>query len=345
MVKLLWLFLYSTFAIASIPLPESLFRNGSNQNITKSTVVVKFKVRDLSDQMQSSELDPSVGEEGQVNISAGNQQQLMDKDKFYRLYFFSEGNQVSLLQVEYSQPAMRAKHIKRVVYEPNLMERLRKLSYDLDKNLFYSTMMSQMLNRADGIINFLHSQGIRLKRNNELLDKEKLELLARYKKYLKLIRATPTLPIRSPLRPKGSEARQQVDEIMGRPLYTPTEDVRLIKSRRRFYWLLDLSRFRAYFSNEEHQLSQLEYFYENKSFSMDLQDYILFDGVHELPKNITLQATNSKVYVMQSLDMAHIGWSQQSFQKKVSEMQNWQEKNNSSNPPPGLGVDSNIFLF
>ena len=102
---------------------------------------------------------------------------------------------------------------------------------------------------------------------------------------------------------------------MSSSMYKVPDAVKLSKDGDDFFWLVNLNNFYAEFTNEKRRLKRLKYQAENGFLELESNNHILFNGIHELPKYISLRLTSDLVYQVEFLSLRHFNWSPNSFRK------------------------------
>jgi len=327
MKKIIFLgLMFSFYCGANIPTAESLFRNGSNSTISSNTVALKLQLEEIetddedSEDVQSREIENPINQNGLGQLIGSVGPGIKLKKKYIKVIFFNgPQNKIHLLQLEYKDRALNKSNLINVKYTKDILGELASAKVSSEKKLFYSTLLVLVLNENQGFVNFLKNSGNeRFKTNQELTNAPLKALLDRYKHYLYVIRYDKKLNLQSPLRPSDKEEQQRVKDLMKEGLFVDDGTVRLIKKKRNFYWNVDLGDFKAEFTNENHFLHTLAFHRGATKFDLSCSDYILFNGIHELPKNLILKMSHGKIYRLRTLSLSHINYAAKSFDERVT---------------------------
>ncbi len=291
---------------ASIISPESLFRNGSNQEIKTNTVRIDYIMREV----QSTKEIPTFNA-----VQTGN----------YITSYFNLEHEKSLryLQIIYNDKTIPRSNQFKLYYHPNFLSNLKKRR-DLDENkhLIYATLISLVLNKSDALKEFLKNKVPLFQDNSKVLNRPKKNILERYVNYLSAVKEDETLKdvLTSPLTPEKEEDKERVGNLLKEEMYKKTASVRLIKKDQRFLISLDYPNFKALFSNKKHQLQTYSYINESGAkFQVECYKYILFNGTHELPKHLVIKTTDGKIYTIQFVKLYHYNEKPYNFPKKYQE--------------------------
>lgn len=271
-MKLLFLFILGVFfsgpGQAAWPLPEGLFRNASNADMTANAAIVAFSVRP-DDQFASTS----------------------EASAYYKLIFTISGKDtLNVWQLRYSGPAMTDAQLEQIWTGQNLLRKLRNDSRP-ERDLFYSMLISLVWNDSRAMASFLKRYAKHFETNKELINPAKAKLVESYKHYLQAIKQNKELKneLDSPLNLKTAEDRSLVQELMTQGVYNRSRYVALQQKNGDFFWKLDLDNGEAWFTNEEKHFISLQLSMNRAILAMQAGNYLLFDGIHELPKDLGLK--------------------------------------------------------
>lgn len=286
---------------AAIPTSESLFRNGNNKNISGNFVVLKFEINEHSTNEEKNLIKSSAKDI--------QEEQLMMREKYpvrYAKLIFSleKDETVQLLQVMYSDNEMKSSSLNKVNYIKNLNQFISN-DPNVERTLFYSLLMMFSLNDSSGMANVLKSHNQKFVANESLLNVDKKNLLERYKIYLLAIKKDKTLveELISPLKPEEPEERAKISQILNSSMYNKVNDVSLIRENRKFFWKVNYENFLALFNHETHRLNKINFTSNLGTLEGVFGDYILFDGIHELPKISLLKRLDGKSFKIRMLSL------------------------------------------
>jgi len=288
---------------AAIPTVEGLFRNGNNKDLSGNFVVLKFNITEV----------PTEDAINKVNMNgAGKQNGLADAllSKIYPVkyckFIFSletEGK-FQLLQVVYSKSNMNNDSLVSVNYIPDLNNSIVNDS-GMERRLLYSLLMMFSLNESSGIASILKSHNQNFIDNKSLLNIDKKNLLEKYKEYLLAIKKDKDsmVNIKSPLSSDEPIEKAKISKILNSGMYSKAPEVKLIRENKIFYWEVAYENFNALFEHQSHRLNKINMVVKEGTISGLFGDFILFDGIHELPKTVILKDTQEKKFKIRILSL------------------------------------------
>ena len=264
------LYFLSGLAQAAWPLPEGLFRNASNADMTSNAAIVTFSVRP----------------DEQFGLAAENA-----PAAYYKLIFTISGKDtLNMWQLRYSGPAMTDNQLEQIWTGQNLLRKLRNDARP-ERDLFYSMLISLVWNDSRAMAAYLKKYAKHFETNTELINPAKAKLVESYKHYLQAIKQNKELKqeLDSPLNLKTAEDRTLVQELMTQGVYSRSKYVALQQRNGSFFWKLDLDNGTAWFTNEDKRFTSLELNLAKAQIVMQAGNYMLFDGIHELPKDLGIK--------------------------------------------------------
>ena len=111
------------------------------------------------------------------------------------------------------------------------------------------------------MVSYLKALGVPVRLNSEIINREKVEFLASYKRYLVSIsknRNAKKTEV-NPMRPDDGSARNRAEEIMKEPMYVDTKQVKLSKDEGHVAWLINAGPFEAVISQNEREVQKLKF--------------------------------------------------------------------------------------
>lgn len=276
---------------ASVPTTEGLFRNNNNSDVQANLVMVTLQV----EKSLNKETLEQAAEDAPVSAKEVFKQD-NENQRINLKYLFSvnDSDEVELIRVIYKAGKMHDVNIIGVQFYRNLKRAIVDSSYE--RGLVLSLFSSLALNRSNEISVFLKKVSSNYRSNEELIDPERRDLYAKYKKYLKLIKEDEQLKesLDNPMKPKDPEVRKTVDAIKSRSFLRRDANVTLEKNNNNFFWKVDLDVLEAIFDGKTQRLVKIDFQRDDKNISIATDDYILFNGTNELPKDIQI---NDSVYM------------------------------------------------
>lgn len=275
-----------TFAFK--PSVESLFRNGSNGDVEKRTVVGNLLIE-------------SVGA-GSENLSDTNNNTFVKKLELpkyttVKLLFYNENNKRNkLIQLDYLDNNFSESNIKKLHYKNNTnLKMLGLISENIDGQFFYSIMNSLLNNDGSFMIDLLKSLGSPIRSNKELINQEKYQLLGKYKNYLvskiDKIDKVDQQSLKNPLQLNDPEEQKKNQEVIKQKFYHDSSYVTHVKDGESFYWEINDSIITARFTEQERHIKYLKIKTLSGLVEMSFRDYILFNSTHEFPREILFKST------------------------------------------------------
>lgn len=319
MIKMALLFI--TFSItftakAYVPTVESLFRNGSNADVTANGVSLTLKVK-------KAQLSGEKPEGILQDVSLVKGSRAVD---FYKVFFTKTPTDVlKVAQARYESGNFSQASLEHKVYFPNFTSFSFQPSIEgLEKGLFFGVLNSLVLNDGSFLIDYLKSLGVQVRLNSELINREKIEYLAAYKKYLVTInkdrnaRKTEV----NPLRPEDPLAREKVDEVMEESMYIDTRQVKLARDDGDMSWVVKAGNFEAVLAYKNRQIQKVLYKSQAGEFEILCKDYWLANGTHLMPKYIIVKTLSGDTYQVEVTNLRHYA---EKDDEMVKRLRGWDE--------------------
>lgn len=309
MKKLVLIFLMiSNQSLCAMPTVEGLFRNVSNKEPTGNLIVVTAQVEPLELPLKENSLITAP-------MVSSTQDNL--KPAYYKwLISLEREGYIDMIQVSYSGADLKEGQVKSTRYLPGLRKVVASDS-SLERSLFYGLLSMFVLNESAMIGGILSKYAQGYVSNKDLMSREKLNLYYRYKDYLEKRQVNDTLT--SPLEPEDTEKAQVVKETMAAPMYRDVGNVKLMRADGELVWKVDLKSMMAYFSNEGHRLKRLEYQSPLGDLKLIADDYVLFNGTHELPKTVIIKDMAQKSWKLRFTGLSHLNNRSTPFTKRAQE--------------------------
>jgi hypothetical protein len=269
--------LFTLDCFAYIPTVESLFRHGGNPDVTSNTVALNIKV--------VKEENKEVGKEGEGY-------------SFYKIYLTkSHNDSMKISQIRFDDGAYGDASVVQKNYMPNFTAfSLKAEPQNLEKGLFWGLMKSIFFNDGSHLVNFLKSNGIPVKLNAEIINKEKVESLASYKRFLISSGKGGKKKELNPLRPEDPSERIKMEKVLSESMYTDLQQVQLVKHVQEIFWGVNAENFQAIINYEKRHPLRLRYKIDSTEIEITAQDYWLADGVHFSPKTIYVKTKEGARY-------------------------------------------------
>lgn len=315
MIKLFFsFFIISSVAHAYVPTVESIFRHGGNPDVTTTGSSITFVVSRMQ-----------MGERLTNNL---NDSALLKNDKekdFYKIFYSKVGETLKLAQTRYSNNSFSENSLEQRIYYPNFSGNTVRGTLDqAEKGIFINLMHSLVLNDGRYIINYLKSLGIPVKLNSEILNREKVEFLAEYKRYLAKInkdknaRKTEV----NPMRPNDKEARARAEQIMNEPMYIDMKQVKLSRDEGNVSWVVNAGAIEVVASYKNRDIQRLKFKSSQGDFEIICKDYYLANGTHALPRYILVRTFNGQSYQVEMTNLRHYNEREEDLIKRL---RNWDQ--------------------
>ena len=297
MIKVLALLFFTTSAFAYVPTVESLFRHGSNPEVTANGLSMTIVVKKIQP-----------GEKAGGTISDVS---LIKDDKaedYYKLFFTKSGENLKIAQTRYNNKNFSEAALEHKVYYPNFSAYTMKPAIEqAEKGVFFGLLHSLLLNNGEHLVNYLKSLGVPVKLNSDIINREKIEFLADYKRYLVTIskdRNAKKTEV-NPMRPDDAAARERAEAIMNEPMYVDTKQVKLSKDEGQIAWVVNAGPFEAVVSYRERDVQKVKYKSAAGDFEIICKDYWLANGTHALPRFMLIKTFNGQNYQVEITNLRH----------------------------------------
>lgn len=278
MIKNLFLvlFLLSGNVLAYVPTVESLFRHGGNADITSNTITMTLKVT----------RPPTGAEDGKR------------AEDFYKLYLTKgSGDSMKISQTRYANNSFSESSLEHKIYYPNFIANTMTSSPEhIEKGIFFALLKSLTFNDGEHLVRYLKALGVPVKLNNELINRDKIEFLANYKRYLIATNRDRKKNEANPLRPEDPTERARVEKIMGESMYVDTKQVKLTREANDMAWMVNAGPFEAVVSYEKRHPIRIKYRSGSGEFEIICSDYWLSNGTHYMPKTMTIKNFNGETF-------------------------------------------------
>ncbi|MBD66896.1 MAG: hypothetical protein CME62_16965 [Halobacteriovoraceae bacterium] len=259
---------------AYVPTLDSLLRNGNNVDVANNTIIVNLKI-------QSEKTN----------------------EKSFRLQVFNEREDYpKLVQLQYDQGKFSSKYLYDIKVVPfHSLDALSKNKEKIEQRFFFAIMRMLMTNSGDLLIELFREHGINVPTNQQLINKDKLNLLNDYKRYLAKVKSDSSLrdELNNPMQPKDSEQEQKVDEIMAEPFLKSDGLVKRVKSGDFFNWVVHTENLFIRFDNT-HRITDLSLKTSAGELKASFGRFVLVGGSIEFPESIEFSLPNGETYFVKS---------------------------------------------
>ena len=299
------LFVASQLSFGAFPTAEGLFRNGNNSDLTGNLIIVRLQIEEIENRDLLDNLKILANEE---KVSSLEDEEKIPSQFLEFVFSIENEHTVEMIQVNYKKYSMKKASIEKVLYVPNLIRKMRQDS-NYERLTFYSMMMMFVLNDSKGFGHLFKKINPAFRLNSEMMFDQKIYLLDKYKKHLAILKnssdGTGENEISSPLKPEQEEEKERVNEILSKNIYNRSEYIKLIRQDNRFYWQFAMDKINSLFYGDTHRIRHLSLVVPPNTIEVSSGDYILFDGVHELPKKIIFKGVKEKVFNISMIYLRH----------------------------------------
>lgn len=294
MIKaVLGFFLLTNSAFAYVPTVESLFRNGENPDVSANGISVTFTLKKNG-----------------------------ENDEYYRIFFTknnSEGLRVA--QAKYKDASYSEDSLVHKYYLSSFTPySIKPLPEQMDRGLFYNSLYSMVFNGGTYLVNYLKSAGAPVKLNSELINRQKVEYLADYKRYLVMIgkdRGAKKSEV-NPLKPEDPAARDRVERVMNESMYVDTRQSALARVDGDMVWLVTAGAFEGVVSYKKRNILKLHMKTDKGDVEITAKDYWLANGTHSLPRFMMIKNSSGDVFQLEFKNLKHYLEKEEDLVKRLS---------------------------
>jgi len=293
--------------VQAVPTVEGLFRNVNNKEPSGNLIVVTAMVSKMETASPAG-----MGEEVEKESAEETK-----KPAFYKWLISLEKEQsIDVIQVSYEDQSLKEDSVVASKYFPDLKKIVENDS-SLERGMFYGLMSVLVLNDSSVLKNILNKYSQGFVSNKELMSREKINLYHRYKVYLEQRQSDEALV--SPLEPEDQEKLSSVKETLSAPMYKDAGNVSLSREASELYWKVDLKSITALFGNEDHRLRKIEYQSPLGDLRVIADEYVLFNGSHELPKTMIDKDMAGVNWRVQFTGLSHLNTRSTPFTKRAQD--------------------------
>lgn len=316
------LLLLSSVAEAYVPTVESLLRNGSNPEVSANGISLTLTVKRLS---PSGEKESSLFEEKK-------------SEEYYKIFLTKVGAEnLKIAQSRYKDATFSDLSLQHRTYFSNFSPYTLKPTIEqAERGIFYALLHSMTLNNGSHMVNYLKALGVPVKLNGEIINREKVELLADYKKYLATInqnRAARKTEV-NPLRPDDASARSRAEGIMSDPMYNDLKQVTLGRDQGAMAWLVNAGAFEGVFSYRDRFAQKIKFKSAAGDFEIICKDYWLANGTHSFPKTLLIKTFSGENFQVDITTLRHYVEKEDDIQKRLKRWDSILKGKESTDPRP-----------
>lgn len=324
--SILFLFLIiSNYALSYTPTSESLFRNGSNQDIGNSTVVGALKIEKMVAEDIELNNQPT---KSAVKILIGNEDP--QRRKF--------------IQIDYKDGVVSDLTMNKINYRKNFSLKSLNLlqTNQAEAAIFYSLINTLLTNNSDLFVELIKSVETNAQTNKDLIYSEQDSLLRQYKSYIsKSASVEADVEMKSPLYGETPEDRERIKEILNAPYLKKDAKIMRTKEGDNFYWDFVGDKFYARFDGESHKLKKLTLTLPEGKVEVDCYNYILFNASMEFPEVIYFKDLAGQMYEIKMSKIYVIKEKPGTFSRRLKKY----EKTLNNNEEKNTDIIKPLFLI
>lgn len=279
-------------AFASVPSVESLFRNNNNADIKTKGVWTEFKVMQV-----------------EKSLFFDREKESLNPIANFKYYFnLRDGKSFDVVKLI----SKKNKPVK-VSSQKNLVYYFKRTNLDeskLNKYLFDAVLYSLLVNNSNAIDSLFSRINSKYRSNSTMLNSKKVSALKSEIANLKKPETTKGLTTQ---KKASANSDDQAREALKESTYLSDENVALTRMGSQFFWKFDLGNINGFFTNETRRLVFLKFEHSSKIMEMKLGQYILFNGVHELPKKIRVSVGPGADYIIEFTSLGHTNYTRKSL--------------------------------
>ena len=297
MIKVLAALFLISHAYAYVPTVESLFRFGGNPDVSTNGLSLTMVVK-------------KINQAEKANRTEGNESTLKEDrvEDYYKIFFSRSADSFKVAQTRYNNPSFSEESLEHKVYFSNFSPYTIKPSPEqAEKGLFHGLLRSLVFNDGAFLVNYLKSLGVPARLNNEIINREKVEFLANYKRYLVTVSKDRNARKSefNPMRPSDPAAQSRVDNIMSGPMYVDTKQVKLAKDEGDIAWVVNAGAFEGVVSYKNREIKRIKYKSSAGVLEIICKDYWVANGTHFLPRFLLVKGFNGQAYQVELKNLRH----------------------------------------
>lgn len=327
--KIIALFLlFSLNAFAYVPTIESLLRNGDNQDVGNNTSVGILNIERMI-KPEEMELE-NIPTKNAIKLLIGNE----------------DPERPSFIQLDYRDAIVSDSTMNKIYYKRRLS--LEKLGFketnQVEASIFYALIQSLLSNNSKMFIELFESVDPSIKKNYDLVNKEQVYLLRKYKNYLLKLADDATEEkeeLKNPLRGETEETKEKIKEILRSTFLINDGLVKRVREKNKFFWDLMSPMVYARFDGDNHRLKRMVLTTEQGKIEIDCYNYILFNGKLEFPEIIYFKDLSGQMYEIKMSKMYSIKDKPGAFTKRLRKY----EKVLKENPERNSQIIKPVFLL
>lgn len=320
-----------------MPTVEGLFRNSNNKDLEGNLAVMELVMTSASD---------NSGILGELGDESKEEKKVVKK--YLKILFNIEDVSRTPVILATYDGGFNFSQLKEVKYLSNFHKTIAEDKL-FKRRLFYSLINMYALNSSKDMNQILKEIAIGYKDNKEAINEEKKALLIKYKDFLERkkkheemlkknkdesqnVTSDEQEEPQSPLSPVEQEEKERISKIMSKSMYSKSENLKLVKRGRRFFWELNLEGISATFDNETHDLRAMSIATSDKNFKVIPQKHVVFGGKFLLPKSLNYN-DGEKVLDVEIKNYYTLNSDNKNFISRLEDYQKHIKKNQTKSEP------------
>lgn len=348
MFKIILVLVFVKSAYSAVPTMEGLFRNGVNPDIVQDLAVLV--VKQVNNKLEDGQVVKPENEETVIN------------EQFYKiLYNNSAQGPQDIILAAYSNANLEDDNLISVKIYKNEKDMIANTGL-FQKKITVAILNMFALNSSVSISNVLKEIDEEFMTNKEMVNKDKKELLEKYKRFLLAKKEYDqkmkdlkknganveemeklSMPM-SPLNPENVDEKNELNQIMANSLYVPNKMIKLVKDGSEFFWVLQTQKISARFKNDSHLLKILKINNELGETIILPHEYATYQGEYLLPKKIEIRSREIES-ILEVQNYYLLNSKNKNFSDRIEEYKKILEKEKSSRIKPTIQEDMSLKQY
>ena len=172
--------------------------------------------------------------------------------------------------------------------------------------------------------------------NDDIINREKIEYLASYKRYLALIGRDRNArkSEQNPLKPEDNVARARIDSIMAGSMYIDTKQVKLGRDEGEMAWVIDAANFHGVVSYNKREIEKMSFKTAAGDLEIVCKEYWLADGTHSIPRYLLIKTLSGDNYQVEITSMKQFVEREDDLVRRLTRWDQILKGKNNSDPRP-----------
>lgn len=264
---------------SAVPTVEGLFRGAGNSDITAEGVQFAYVLAKELEDNEELATDELTKVYVKITTSKEKNRDMVLTQEVFKYENDKIGERLS------------------IKYIPQLKKYIKEIPVE-ERRIFLAILLSLAKNESIYISSFLADTNTDYVENSMAMDKERFALLDEYKRKLVVKKEMKELEVEE-------EKLKEYREALQKSLFLRRKSVTLNRRDKNFYWDVSLSNFNAKFEVNTLQMKELQFMNENRKVFIGFNDYILFNGLHTLPRGMNIIVDEKSKYEVLMNQLRH----------------------------------------